>query len=133
MEKNSSNKIIDFIKHKILRIPVKYKDPKTGMVYIVTESEMDKYLNKGTTYWGKKKYTKAIEMIRKGIEFDKEDYLGYWYLGQIYQEMGDIKAAEVEYSIALKNAEARHRQHPKLMEAEIIEGIKKDMKGLKEG
>jgi len=133
MEKNNSNKILDFIKHKILRIPIKYKDPETGMVYIVAESEMDKYLNKGTKYWGQKKYAKAIEMIRKGIELDKEDYLGYWYLGQIYQEMGDTKAAKVEYRIALKNAEARRRQHPKLMEPEIIEGIKKDMKGLKEG
>lgn len=133
MKKNDSNKIVNFIKHKILRIPITYKDEKTGMVYIVAESDMDKYLNKGTKYWGKKKYAKAIEMIRKGIELDEGDYLGYWYLGQIYQEMGDKKAAEVEYTIALKNAEERRRQHPKLMEPEIIEGIKKDMKGLKEG
>ena len=131
MEKNYINKITDFIKYKILRLSMRVKDPKTEVVYIVAESEMDKYLNKGVRYWRQKKYDKAIESIKKGMECDRGDYLGYWYLGQIYAEMGDINECLKNYEISLKHAQQRYSEHPELMGTSMIENIKKEFEQLK--
>jgi len=131
MEKNYINKIVDFIKYKILRLSLRVKDPKTGLVYIVAESDMDKYLNKGVRYWREKKYDKAIVSIKKGIECDEGDYLGYWYLGQIYAEMGDIKESRRNYEISLKHVQQRYSEHPELMETSIIADIKKEYEQIK--
>lgn len=131
MEKNYINKTIEFIKYKLLRLSIRVKDAKTGMVYIVAESKMDKYLNNGVRYWRQKKYDKAIESIKKGIEFDRGDYLGYWYLGQIYIEMGDMKEGKKNYEIAIKHGQQRFSEHPELMQTSIIEDIKKEFEELK--
>ncbi|MEW6009626.1 MAG: hypothetical protein AB1629_08355 [Candidatus Omnitrophota bacterium] len=131
MEKNYIAKIIRFIKHKILRLSIKIKDPKTGIVYIVAESDMDKCFNRGVRYWRQKKYDKAIESIKKGIKFDRGDYLGYWYLGQIYIEMGDLKEGKRNYEIAIKNGQQRYSEHPELMQTTIIDDIKKEYEQIK--
>ena len=136
MKKNYIAKIADFIKGLLTRETgrTEEKEKRSSEITLVAcEADIDRYHNKGVDYLEKKKYDKAVEMFKKEIECDSGDFLGYWCLGHVYKEMGEMKEARRHYEIALSNALSKNDKYPGSVDKSILKEIKKDLAGIKGG
>jgi len=115
------------LKIAVNKILGKYADPESGQEFTMVEMDVDKYHNKGVKYLNAKKYKKAVTLFKKEIECEPTGSLGYQFLGQTFQAMGNIKEARNNYEIALSKAEEMYRRYPEYMDKEIIDDIKKDL------
>lgn len=98
--------------------------------FVIGESEIDKFHNRGINYLDNKEYEKAIEMFTKEIESDPKGFCGYYDIGNVYKETGDLKQAKEYYEKALSNAEIMYTATPPMIDRPIIEMIKKDLESL---
>ena len=80
------------------------------------------YFNMGNAYLSDEKYDLAIESFRKCMELDGDDPVAMCYLGECYEQLGDLEKAGHYYHESLKLA-------PMFPDAWLGLGIVEDLKG----
>ena len=103
------------------------------MTYVVCETEIDKYNNRGWDYFAKKKYLKALKMFNKEIGCDPNNFSGYWNSALVYDAIGDKLKAREYIEKALSLAEKQNSTFPDCIDKCIFEEMNELQNKLKEG
>lgn len=101
-----------------------------GQKFVMAETEVDIYHNKGEKYLSRGRYEKAIKMFKKEIKCIPESGIGYHSLGRALQAAGKKQEARGNYQIALKKVEEENRRYPGSIAKEAVEEIKQDLVSL---
>jgi tetratricopeptide (TPR) repeat protein len=89
---------------------------------LINEDFSPAYFNLGNAYLSEEKYLLSIQNFEKCIEFDGEDGLTLCYLGECYEQLGNLDEAKRFYYKSLELM-------PELSDAWLGLGIVKDLEG----
>lgn len=89
---------------------------------VINEDFGPVYFNLGNAFMGKDDFKQAIESFQKCMELDGDDPMALCYIGECFEQLGELESAEFYYRSSLDLA-------PLLPDAWLGLGIVEDLKG----
>lgn len=93
-----------------------------GYCIVINEDFGPVYFNLGNAYMGKDAFKEAIDSFEKCMELDGDDPMALCYIGECFEQLGELESAEYYYKKSLDLA-------PLLPDAWLGLGIVEDLKG----
>lgn len=93
-----------------------------GYCIVINEDFGPVYFNLGNAYMGKDDFKEAIDSFQKCMDIDGEDPMALCYIGECFEQLGELESAEYYYRKSLDLA-------PLLPDAWLGMGIVEDLKG----
>lgn len=93
-----------------------------GYCMVINEDFGPVYFNLGNAYMGKDDFREAIDSFQKCMDLDGEDPMALCYMGECFEQLGELESAEYYYRKSLDLA-------PLLPDSWLGLGIVEDLKG----